>query len=128
MIIKNGYVIDPASKKEGVFDIIIKGSKINRIEKSGRAKGAGVIDAAGKLVLPGLIDMHVHLREPGREDIETVLSGTRAAIAGGITGVCSMPNTHPAIDDPKRVKLLRDIIKKGALSNVYIAGAITKNR
>ncbi|MFH1752636.1 MAG: dihydroorotase [Candidatus Omnitrophota bacterium] len=128
MIIKNGYIVDPGNKREGVFDILIQGRKIVSVEKDIKAKDANVIDATGKIVLPGLIDMHVHLREPGRENMETVLSGTRAAVAGGVTSVCSMPNTYPAIDNQKALKELKDIIKKDASSYVFMVGAITVNR
>jgi len=127
MIIKNGYVIDPANKKEGIFDILIKGYKISKVAKGISAKEE-TIDAKGKIVVPGLIDMHVHLREPGREDIETVKSGTRAAVSGGMTSVCTMPNTYPPIDNAKVVNNLKGIIKKDASSNVFIIGAITKGR
>lgn len=127
MIIKNGYVIDPANKKEGLFDILIKGYKISKVAKGISAKEE-TIDAKGKIVVPGLIDMHVHLREPGREDIETVKSGTRAAVSGGMTSVCTMPNTYPPIDNAKVVNNLKGIIKKDASSNVFIIGAITKGR
>ena len=128
MIVKGGYIIDPANKREGTFDILISGSKIKEVSKDIKKSGEKVIDAKGKIVTPGLIDMHVHLREPGREDIETVASGTRAAISGGITSVCSMPNTQPAIDNYENIKRLKDIIKKDARSNVFIVGAITKGR
>jgi len=128
MIIKNGHIIDPANKKDGNFDILIKGNKIEKVSKGIKVKDAKTIDAKGKIVTPGLIDMHVHLREPGREDNETVESGTRAAIAGGMTSVCSMPNTQPPIDNPKILKHLNDIIKKDAIANVFVVGSITKNR
>lgn len=128
MLIKNGYVIDPANRREGVFDILIKNSKIEKISKDIAAKNKKIIDAKGKMVVPGLIDMHTHLREPGREDIETVGSGTHAAIAGGITTVCTMPNTYPPMDNPKILRRLKDIIKKDAVSNVFMVGAITKGR
>ena len=128
MIIKNGYVIDPANKKEGLFDILISGSKIKKVAKNIEAKDEKIIDAKNKTVAPGLIDIHVHLREPGREDMETVASGTKAAIAGGITSVCSMPNTEPAIDSPESLKQLKAVIKKDAVTNVFIVSAITKGR
>ena len=128
MIIKNGYIIDPANKRVGVFDIRIKDGKIAEIsEKIDEAKEK-IIDAKDKIVTPGLIDMHVHLREPGREDMETVKSGTRSAISGGMTGVCAMPNTEPAIDNVQIVKRLDAIIKNEAKTNVFITGAITKGR
>jgi len=128
ILIKNGRVVDPANKLEGVFDILIEGSKISKVKKSISAKAEKTINAKGKIVTPGLIDMHVHLREPGREDIETVGSGTHAAISGGITSLASMPNTWPPIDNCEHLKHLKDIIKKDAQANVFIVGAITKGR
>jgi dihydroorotase len=128
MIIKNGYLIDPAGKKEGVFDILIEKGKIKKVSGNIKSKDCEVVDAKGKIVLPGLIDMHVHLREPGREDNETVKSGTEAAISGGITSVCTMPNTNPPMDNGENVNRLTNIIKKDALSNVFVVGAITEKR
>ena len=128
MIIKNGHIIDPVSKKDGNFDILIKDNRIEKVSKDIKTKDAKVIDAKDKIVVPGLIDMHVHLREPGREDNETIESGTHAAIAGGMTSVCSMPNTQPPIDNPKILKHLNDIIKKDAIANVFVVGTITKDR
>ncbi|MFZ5799945.1 MAG: dihydroorotase [Candidatus Omnitrophota bacterium] len=117
ILIKGGRVIDPASQIDAVKDVMINEGKPEKI-----------IDATGKIVIPGLVDMHVHLREPGREDKETVLTGTRAAIKGGVTAVLAMPNTTPAIDFPENAALLKDIIKKTACCNVYICGAITQGR
>ncbi|UCD54671.1 MAG: dihydroorotase [Candidatus Omnitrophota bacterium] len=128
MIIKNGYIIDPSNKKEGVFDILIEGSKIKEVSKSIKAKDKEIIDAKKKIIIPGLIDMHVHLREPGREDIETVKSGTGAAISGGITSICSMPNTRLSMDNIENLELLKSIIKRDAGAFVSIIGAITKGR
>jgi len=128
MIIKNGYVVDPANDREGVFDILIKSGKIAKVARSIEKKGEKAIDARDKIVMPGLIDMHVHLREPGREDIETVASGTRAAAAGGLTSVCAMPNTYPPIDTPQMVERLSAIARNDALVNVFVVGAITKGR
>jgi len=128
ILIKNGRVIDPANKRDGVFDILISGSKIEKVAKNIDKKADKVIDAKNKIVTPGLIDMHVHLREPGREDIETVASATRAALAGGITTLSCMPNTHPPIDNRDEVSRLKDIIKKDAACGVFITAAITKGR
>jgi len=128
MLIKHGHVIDPASGRDGIFDVLIENGKIKKVAENIQKKGEEIIDAKNKIVAPGLIDMHVHLREPGREDIETVAQGTRAAISGGITSVCSMPNTLPPIDDAKSIKRLNDIIKKEALTNVFVVGAITSGR
>ena len=128
MIIRHGLVIDPANDREGVFDILIKNGKIEKVAKDIKDRSERSLDASGKIVVPGLIDMHVHLREPGREDMETVASGTRAAVAGGITSLCAMPNTYPPIDSLKTVKLVKDIIKKNAVANVFIVGAVTDQR
>jgi len=127
-LIKNGLVIDPLDKKEEVSDILISDGKVSQIGKNLNNKSAKVIDASGKIVAPGLVDMHAHLREPGREDEETIRTGTRAAIKGAFTTVACMPNTDPAIDSPEMAKKVRDIIKKDALSNVLTIGSITKGR
>ena len=127
-LIKNGRVIDPANKIDDVLDILVSDGKIEKIGKNLDAKSAGVVDAAGLIVAPGLVDMHAHLREPGREDEETVASGTRAAVRGGYTSIVCMPNTGPAIDTLAVAKTVKEIIKKDASCNVYIAGAITQKR
>ena len=127
-LIKGGRVVDPKNKIDEVMDVLISEAKVEKVARDIKNSGAKIIDAKGKIVAPGLIDMHVHLREPGREDKETVRTGTEAAIAGGITTVCCMPNTEPSIDTPARVGLLRQIIKNDAVSNVLIIGAITQNR
>jgi dihydroorotase len=127
-LIKNGRVVDPANKIDDVADILISDGVIEKIAKSISEKADKVIEAKDRIVAPGLIDMHVHLREPGREDEETITTGTAAAVAGGFTTVLSMPNTDPAIDDPKTVKALSEKIKKEALANVLICGAITERR
>lgn len=120
--------MDPANKRDGVFDILIKGGKISRVAKKINEKAKVVIDAKDKIVSPGLVDMHAHLREPGREDEETIETGTRAALRGGFTSVFCMPNTDPALDSPDAIKDLAKTIGKTALSNVFIIGAITVGR
>jgi len=87
-----------------------------------------VIDAKGKIVMPGLIDMHVHLRQPGREDKETIYTGTRAAVKGGITSVVTMANTEPVVDRCQIVKALKDAVKKDAACNVFIGASVTEKR
>jgi dihydroorotase len=87
-----------------------------------------VIDATGRIVMPGIVDMHVHLREPGREDKETISSATKAAGHGGVTSVLAMPNTSPCIDCAESIELLKNIIRKSAVINVFVCGAITRNR
>ncbi len=127
-LIKNGRVIDPANDIDGVMDVLIADGKIYEVGKSIVAAADETIDATGSIVTPGLVDMHSHLREPGREDKETVLTGTIAALSGGYTSIACMPNTEPAIDSVKMVKIVKDIIKKEAVTNVFVIGAITEER
>ncbi len=127
-LIKNGRVVDPVSKMDEELDILIADGKIDNIGKGLVEKADEVIDARGKIVAPGLVDMHAHLREPGREDEETIATGTRSAARGGFTAIACMPNTEPVIDDPKKAKALAKIIAGSALVNVYMMGAITMDR
>lgn len=126
IVLKGGRVVDPANGIDGVRDIACEGSKICRA--AGGKPADEIIDCSGKIVMPGLVDMHVHLREPGREDKETVESGTRAALRGGYTTVLAMANTQPVMDAPEHVQLLQGIIRKTAKAKVLICGAITRNR
>ncbi len=128
ILIKNGRVIDPANNIDGVRDILVEDGLIAKVEKDLKTQADEVIDARDKIVMPGLVDMHVHLREPGREDKETVATGTRAALKGGVTSVLAMPNTMPAMDSVDSVSALKDIIERTALAHVFIAGAITSGR
>ncbi|MBM3251914.1 MAG: dihydroorotase, partial [Candidatus Omnitrophica bacterium] len=128
ILIKNGRVIDPANKIDEIRDILVEDSQISQVAKNIKEKADTIIDASDKIVLPGLVDMHVHLREPGREDKETVLSGTKAALKGGITSLLAMPNTEPAMDCAENIKKLKDIIKNTAKANVFISGTITVGR
>ncbi len=128
LLIKNGRVIDPAGASDSVRDVLVNGTVIEKIACGIPANGSQVIDAAGMIVMPGCVDMHVHLREPGREDKETIASGTAAALKGGITSVVAMPNTSPAIDSPAQVQLVKELVARTAQANVYIAGAITLGR
>lgn len=126
-LIKNGRVIDPESKIDEICDILISEGKIEKIGRELSDK-VDIIDATNLIVTPGLVDMHTHLREPGREDEETILNGTRAAIKGGFTSVACMPNTEPPLDNPSVIKSLNESIKKDALANVFVVGAITEAR
>lgn len=128
ILIKNGRIIDPANNIDGLWDILIKDSRIFKAAKNIKSDADKVIDAKDKLVMPGLVDMHVHLREPGREDKETIASGTRAALSGGVTSLLAMPNTLPAMDSKANVTLLKQIAGKTAHANVFICGAITVGR
>lgn len=128
ILIKKGRVIDPANRRDGIFDILVEDGKISKVEKAINKKADLVIDAKGKIVAPGLVDMHAHLREPGREDEETVKTGLRAAIKGGFTSVASMPNTNPACDEQSVARFIIEEAKKASLANVFPVGAITKKR
>jgi dihydroorotase len=128
ILIKNGRVIDPANKIDAVLDVFIQGDKISQVGKNISGPADTIIEASNKIVAPGIVDMHVHLREPGREDKETVASATAAAAKGGVTTVLAMPNTQPAMDCVKNIELLQGIINQSALIKVLICGTITKQR
>jgi dihydroorotase len=128
ILIKDGRVIDPANKIDAVMDILIENDKIFKVAKNINSNVEAVIDASNKIVIPGIIDMHVHLREPGREDKETVATATAAAAKGGVTTVLAMPNTQPAMDCLENIELLKTIISQDAKVNVLICAAITKGR
>lgn len=128
ILIKNGLIIDPANSINDVKDVLINDGKICRVTKDIKESVDTTIDATNKIVIPGIVDMHVHLREPGREDKETIETGTKAALKGGITSVLAMPNTEPAMDCAENIKKLKEIIKNTAQANVFISGAITVGR
>ncbi|MBU0549290.1 MAG: dihydroorotase [Candidatus Omnitrophica bacterium] len=128
ILIKNGHVVDPSNNINDLRDVLIENSRIAGVAKNISADNCQLLEASGKIVMPGIVDMHVHLREPGREDKETVTTGTQAALKGGVTSLLAMPNTQPAIDCPENVRLLKDIIRQTASVNVLIAAAITKER
>ena len=126
ILIKNGRVIDPGSNTDEMLNILISGDKIKDIGKDIiPSQDERVIDAKGCLVLPGLIDMHVHFREPGREDVETIIGGSKVAAKGGYTSVCTMPNTQPVIDSQALVRFTKMEAEKG-LINVFPVATITK--
>lgn len=127
-LIRNGHIVNPADGTDGIFDILIDNSTISKVAKDIDAKADNAIDASGKIVMPGIVDIHVHLREPGREDKETIASGTLAAAKGGVTSCLAMPNTTPSIDSAVTVGLLKNIIQKSAVINVCIAGCMTAAR
>ncbi|HEX9657196.1 MAG TPA: dihydroorotase [Bacteroidota bacterium] len=131
VILKNGRLIDPATGSDETVDIFVKNGRFEKIGKSVSASGdVEVIDLKGKVVAPGFIDMHVHLREPGFEHKETILTGCQSAAAGGFTAVCCMPNTNPAIDDASVIRFIQEK-GKAALSglvDIYPVAAVTKER
>jgi dihydroorotase len=127
ILIKDGRVVDPEQKIDGVADVLITDGKISSVSKAQpKPEGARVINAKGKLVIPGAIDVHVHLREPGHEEEETIHTGTRAAAAGGITSLLCMPNTHPVIDNQTAVEFILLKARKEGVINVFPVGAVTK--
>ncbi|MFH0838682.1 MAG: dihydroorotase [Candidatus Omnitrophota bacterium] len=126
LLIKNGRVIDPKNKIDERVDLLIEKGKISSIAKSIKDAEARIIDADKKIVCPALVDMHTHIRQPGREDEETVLTGSRAAVKGGFGSITVMPNTQPAIDNQGVVEFIYSEAKKVDLVNVYPIGAITK--
>jgi dihydroorotase len=126
IIIKNGRVIDPASGLDAMMDVHITGEIVSRIAPDIPVEsGCELIDAKGCIVLPGLIDMHVHFREPGSEDKETIIGGSIVAAKGGFTSVCTMPNTTPVIDNQALVRFIKLEAEKGPI-NVFPIANITK--
>jgi len=126
LLIKNGRVLDPASKTDAARDILLDGETIAEIAAPGkisRANGAEVFDAMGLVVAPGFIDMHVHLREPGQENSETIETGTKAAARGGFTAVCCMPNTRPVNDNASITRFIVDRAKVRGHVRVWPIGA-----
>jgi dihydroorotase len=127
LLIRNGRVVDPANSLDAVQDVLIAGGRIERVGRDlPPAAAATVLDATGKIVCPGFIDIHVHLREPGYEYKETVASGTRAAAAGGFTAVCCMANTHPVNDNRSITDYIRAKAAVEGVVRVYPIGAVTR--
>jgi dihydroorotase len=130
LVITGGRVIDPESRLDRIADIFVQDGLIKEISSRKTTTRIGakeVIDAKGKIVVPGLIDMHAHLREPGREDEETIYTGSCAAVAGGFTSVCCMPNTEPPIDNQEAVKFVYAKAKE-AKCKIFCVGAVTKGQ
>jgi dihydroorotase len=127
ILIKNGLVIDPSQKLNKVCDVLIVDGKISSVKPGIKDNKAKVINAKGKVVCPGFIDVHTHLREPGHEEEETIASGTRAAAHGGVTTIFCMPNTHPPLDNAPAVEFVLLKALKEGIVNVHPIGCITKN-
>jgi dihydroorotase len=130
ILLKGGRIVDPVSKRDETADLLIADGRIERIGTGLSASGAQVLSLAGRIVAPGFLDMHVHLREPGFEYKETIASGCAAAAAGGFTAVCCMPNTNPAIDDESVVRFIQARAKAalGGAVDVYPVAAVTAGR
>jgi dihydroorotase len=126
--ISNGRVIDPAQGLDEVTDLWLRDDRVVGVGPHPSTHADRTLDAAGKIVCPGLIDMHVHLREPGREEDETIGSGTAAALAGGFTSVACMPNTEPALDSKADAEFVYLQAERAGNANVFPVGAITKGR
>jgi dihydroorotase len=127
LLIRNGRVVDPAGSVDAIQDLLITGDRIARLGRGLPPGEATVLDATGKIVCPGFIDLHVHLREPGEEYKETVATGTRAAAAGGFTAVCCMANTHPVNDTRAVTDYIRAKAEGEGVVRVYPIGAVTRN-
>ena len=128
MLIKGGRVICPAQGIDKQADVLVEDGKIAEIGDLGKTKADETIDAKGLIVSPGLIDMHVHLREPGNEEEETIASGAAAAVAGGFTSICCMPNTDPPIDTEAAAEFVFLQARRAGLCDVYPIGSITAGR
>src|SRR2546427_3594012 len=126
LVLRGGRVIDPSRDLDQTADVLIQDGKIAGLGASlGTPDGAEVRDVRGKVVAPGLVDVHVHLREPGNEDVETIATGARAAAAGGFTAVCAMPNTDPVTDNQAAVGfIVRQSVRAG-FARVYPIGAVS---
>ena len=126
-LLKNAHVVDPVAGLDGVMDVALEGEKITAVGEGLEAPAdAEVVDLTGKYLVPGLVDMHVHLRDPGQEYKEDIESGTRAAAKGGFTGVCSMPNTDPCTDNGIVVQYIKTRAAEVGHCRVYPSGACTR--
>ena len=125
ILIQNGYVLDPESKREGIQDVLVEDEKIIKVGESISTSADRIIDATGCYVMPGFIDLHVHLRDPGLEYKETLETGGQAAARGGVTTICAMPNTKPVIDNGEKVLDVHRRAKEDSPVHVIQLGAIT---
>ncbi len=131
LLIRGGRVVDPAQGIDRIDDVLIRDGHVVAVGRSGTQPVGRVdetIDAAGLVVTPGLVDMHVHLREPGREEDETIETGTRAALAGGFTSVACIPNTEPPIDTQAAVEFIHQKAARADTCNVFVVACASKNR
>lgn len=128
ILIKNGHVVDPANQRDGVMDVLIEDGVIKEVAADITAEAEQVIDATDLTVTPGLVDLQVHLREPGREDRETIETGSRAALKGGVSTVVAMPNTTPAADNQSVIEFILKRAREVGLINVLPTGTISKGQ
>jgi len=127
ILIQNGRVIDPSQKMDRMTNVLIDNGQIAGYDVAANGQDT-IIDAAGKIVSPGLIDMHVHLREPGREEDETIATGTASAVAGGFTSIACIPNTEPPLDTRATVEFVRHQAEFADNCNVFVVACVSKNR
>ena len=125
LLLKNGTIVDPAQGLHKKLDLLIADGKIAELKEKISAAGAEVYDLQDKIVVPGLIDMHVHLREPGQEEKETIKTGSKAAAAGGFTSIACMANTDPPADDVSLIKHIQEVARRHGIVNVLPIGACT---
>lgn len=126
LLLRGGKIVDPSRSVDEVTDLLLVSGKVEAVGRGlGRPDGAEVIDCAGLIVAPGFIDTHCHLREPGREDVETIATGARAAAAGGFTAVCAMPNTEPVTDNQAAVGFIVRQAQRAGAARVHPIGAIS---
>ena len=125
LLLRHARILDPSSDLDQIGDLLLVDGSLQQVGGTVEASDAQVIDASGMVVAPGLVDMHVHLRDPGFTEKEDILTGCRAAAAGGVTSLLCMPNTKPAIDTPETVRYILDKASQ-ADAHVYVAAAITK--
>ena len=126
LLIRGAHVVDPATGTDGVRDVAVGGGRVLAVEAAIEPGRATVLDAGGLHAFPGLVDVHVHLREPGFEYKETVASGSRAAAAGGFTSVCCMPNTNPVNDNAEVTRYILERARREAVCRVYPVGAVSR--
>src|SRR5688572_1841567 len=129
LLLRGGRIIDPSQGIDDIGDVLIEGEKVahagSSLNELRRDNGLEVIDCTGQIVAPGFIDVHCHLREPGREDVETVATGARAAAAGGFTAVCAMPNTDPVTDNQAAAGFIVRQAQRAGSARVYPIGAVS---
>ena len=125
LLIQGGHLIDPEANRDGRFDILVKDGIVAEVAPEIKRDGVTVIDVAGKYVMPGFIDLHVHLREPGLEYKETIATGSMAAAAGGFTSICPMPNTKPSTDTPEKIRALLKKAETDSKVHILPIGAIS---
>ncbi len=127
ILLEGGRVVDPSQQMDRVTNVLVEDGRIAAYDAVATGR-EDVLDVSGKIVAPGLIDMHVHLREPGREEDETILSGTSAAVAGGFTSIACIPNTEPPIDTQASVEFVQHQAARADQCNVYVVACVSKNR